>query len=160
MFNDEVMNAIPFMGQPLETRTHIINSGIYTNLRNKNFQRLDGWVKDIPETRSLWLFPLCEGNHWMAMKMDKDANLAECYDPMKGSILYRAALQVSNQSIGTSYSILMLWQARQRMGATSLQRSEVEICTGEGSNAEAWRRQELRSLLFLRSSEVVSGERG
>ena len=102
-YNDELINTIPAVGIHTQTRTWLLPSWIYDNLKKQRFAQLSVWVERLrPRKLARWVFGICEKDHWRAVKIDFDPKTIFGYDPhrrrltpcMTGRLMVRAVAVV------------------------------------------------------------------
>lgn len=81
----------------MDVHAYLLPSFIYTHVRKANFEILDRWVKRIPRNGCRWAFGICQGSHWIAVKIDWEIGSIQCYDPKQKTLSKRATkmLEVS-----------------------------------------------------------------
>ncbi|KAK1020484.1 hypothetical protein LTR33_018935, partial [Friedmanniomyces endolithicus] len=61
--NDEIVNTIPIIAIPADSRIYLLPSYAFEHIRKGRFDRLSSWVKSFPSANCRWVFGVCQQNH-------------------------------------------------------------------------------------------------
>ncbi|KAK1807475.1 hypothetical protein LTR12_018175, partial [Friedmanniomyces endolithicus] len=82
--NDEIVNTIPIIAIPADSRIYLLPSYAFEHIRKGRFNRLSSWAKSFPSANCRWVFGVCQQNHWTAVAIDWKEGMIQYYDPLTG----------------------------------------------------------------------------
>ena len=82
--NDEIVNTIPIIAIPADTRTYLLPSYAFEHVPEGSFDRLSSWVKSFPSANCRWVFGVCQQDHWTAVAIDWKEGTIQHYNPLTG----------------------------------------------------------------------------
>ncbi|KAK3617819.1 hypothetical protein LTR56_023712 [Elasticomyces elasticus] len=82
--NDEIVNTIPIIAIPADTRTYLLPSYAFEHIRKGRFDRLSPWVKCFPSVNCRWVLGVCQQDHWTAVAINWKEGTIQHYNPLTG----------------------------------------------------------------------------
>lgn len=90
-YNDEFVDGVPLLDVVERAGAYLFMSAVYDNIVSRRYHCLESWLKTAdPEKTRVWVFGICESDHWTAVKIDWTSRTIHTYDPMGNGMSARA----------------------------------------------------------------------
>ena len=90
-YSDEFVNSVPLLDPVERAGAYLFMSAMYKNIAARRYHCLERWIKTAdPEKTRIWVFGICESDHWTAVKIDWTSRTIYTYDPMGNGMSTRA----------------------------------------------------------------------